>query len=66
MLLIQYVDIQEDLVEMGLISIVKVDERPTELLATIGCLGMDGASWLQIYVRECYGTTCERLLYSYD
>ena len=49
---LKYVDIKEDLVEMGLIRIVEVDEMPMELLATIGCLGMDGASWLQTYVRE--------------
>ena len=49
---LKYVDIEKDLVEMGLVGIVEVDEMPTELLATIGCLGKDGASQLQRYVRE--------------
>ena len=49
---LKYVDIEEDLVEMGLVGIVEEDEMPTELLVTIGCLGMDGASRLHKYVRE--------------
>ena len=49
---LKYVDIEEDLVEMGLVGIVEVDEMPLELLATIGCLGKDGASRLQKYARE--------------
>ena len=41
---LKYVDVEEDLVEMGLVGIVEVDEMPMELLTMIGCLGKDGAS----------------------
>ncbi|SRR6266702_892363 len=48
----QYVSMEEELVEMGMPGIREVYKMPVELLATFGCLGIGGATRLHAYIKE--------------
>ena len=49
---LKYIDVEDNLKDMGLTGILKVNEMPKELLVNIGCLGPNGADKLHKYIRE--------------
>lgn len=49
---LKYVDVHSDLMDHELFDILEINSLPVELLATFGCLGMDGAARLHRFAQE--------------
>jgi hypothetical protein len=49
---LKYVDVHSELSDHGIKDIIHINSLPVELLATMGCLGLGGATSIQDYARE--------------